>query len=473
MFPRQIVLLSALLLLACSLSGQVTFEKTLDNPLDQYGFDVIQASDSCYMMIGGQYDNYYQWPITDYMMFKVDRSGDLVWAKSYLNAWGDTWGNALAETQDHGFVSCGRYQDSDACIVLCQPDGDSIWSRQFELGDGYGEARGICQASDEGYAFTGVTAGYSNSAAIFVCKTDADGGQVWFKQFHEIGNNDACGTDILQAGDGSLVVCGFQGDTSVLINLSIDGDSVWMERYEDFPSRLYSLKQCEDEGFVACGTVYDSVSVSWDCFLIKTDSGGNQEWVKILGDIDKSELAYDVEITGDNGFIACGPSISHLNYNRDVLLIRTDQNGDTLWTRTFGSPDMNEEAYGIDCTFDGGFILTGYKQVNDTLNNVYLIKTDADGHLTWIWEGPMDKKFPLHIYPNPNHGIFTIDPANLYGNGVLEISNASGVMVHSQVIGGLAKPMRIELYTLEPGIYHAVVRDNRLVTGMGKFILVR
>jgi hypothetical protein len=425
------------------------------------------------MVIGGQYDHYYQWPITDYMMFKVDNTGNLLWARSYLNAWGDTWGNALVETQDHGFVSCGRYQYSDACMILSQPDGDTVWTKQYEFGEGYGEASGICQMSDGRIAFTGVTAGYSDAAALFVCQSNLSGQKLWLRKFSWPGEGDVRGTDILQAQDGNLMVCGYLGNTSVLLKLSQFGDSLWMKRYEGFPSRLYSLKQCEDEGFVACGTISDSVSGSWDHFLVKTDSGGNLVWIKILGDSSKSELAYDLEITGDNGYIACGQSFSQVNYNRDVVLIRTDQNGDTLWTRTFGSPDLNEEAYGIDCTFDGGFIITGYKQVNDTTSNVYLIKTDGEGNATWIWEAPAQKALPLQIYPNPNRGVFTVDPGRIPGNGILEIRIASGVVVYSQAVGGSNGPIQIEPNTLKPGIYQAVVRDDGRVTGSGKFVIAR
>jgi hypothetical protein len=452
------LILFSLLLFHLSSYCQITFEKTLGFPEDQYGNDVIQTSDSCYMVIGGQYDSYYQWPIMDYLMFKVDREGNLIWARDYYGCWGDTWGNALVETQDHGFVSCGRYQESDACLVLCQPDGDSVWSREYEFGEGYGEASGICQMSDGRIAFTGVTAGYSDVAALFVCQANLSGQKLWFRKFPEPGEDDVRGTDILQADDGNLVVCGYAGNTSILLKISQYGDSLWMQHYTDMNIQLHSLKQTEDQGFIACGLAYDTISTNWDFFLMKTDSGGNMEWRRVFGEDNKTEVAYDVEITADKGYIFCGQSFSHINYKRDLVLIRTDQNGDTLWTRTFGSPDLNEEAYGMDCTSDGGFIITGYKQVNDTLNNVYLIKTDDYGNATWIWEAPGQAIHPLQIFPNPNDGIFIVDAADIREPGILEVRDANGRrFFHSQVSANQDHQV-VNLQPCIPGIYFVALK---------------
>jgi len=43
---------------------------------------------------------------------------------------------------------------------------------------------------------------------------------------------------------------------------------------------------------------------------MKTDSGGNLEWTKIIGESSKSELAYDLEITGTTAISPAG-SRSH------------------------------------------------------------------------------------------------------------------------------------------------------------------
>lgn len=37
----------------------------------------------------------------------------------------------------------------------------------------------------------------------------------------------------------------------------------------------------------------------------------------------------------DGGFIACGDSIIHCNDTWDIILMKFDQEGDTIWTREY------------------------------------------------------------------------------------------------------------------------------------------
>ena len=81
----------------------------------------------------------------------------------------------------------------------------------------------------------------------------------------------------------------------------------------------------------------------------------------------------------DSGFIIAGT----LNY--DAALLRIDKYGDTLWLKTYGGASTQEEAYSVIQTFDGGFIFTGY---TDSLGkgghyDVYTVKTDANGDTLW------------------------------------------------------------------------------------------
>lgn len=89
-----------------------------------------------------------------------------------------------------------------------------------------------------------------------------------------------------------------------------------------------------------------------------------------------SEQGYSVQQTGDGGFAMAGDTYSFGAGDGDVWLIRTDANGDTLWTRTYGGvlPDV---AYSIQTT-SGGFVVAGATSsfgANDF--DVWLIRTDA------------------------------------------------------------------------------------------------
>ncbi|HTL82921.1 MAG TPA: T9SS type A sorting domain-containing protein [Bacteroidia bacterium] len=65
----------------------------------------------------------------------------------------------------------------------------------------------------------------------------------------------------------------------------------------------------------------------------------------------------------------------------DELLIRTNEAGDTLWTKVIGTID-NEEGLYLRGTADGGYIIGG-TAINSSTNIVLLTKTDSSGNITW------------------------------------------------------------------------------------------
>lgn len=70
------------------------------------------------------------------------------------------------------------------------------------------------------------------------------------------------------------------------------------------------------------------------------------------------DYGYFVEQTTDGGYIFAGRSLSFGIAQYDNYLVKTDAFGDTLWTRTFGNT-LYEEAYCIQQTNDGGYIMAG------------------------------------------------------------------------------------------------------------------
>lgn len=64
-------------------------------------------------------------------------------------------------------------------------------------------------------------------------------------------------------------------------------------------------------------------------------------------------------------------------------MVRTDANGDTLWTARYGPPiDHIHECLGVQEYTDGGFLVVGYRP-GGPLDRDFLIRTDAAGHEMW------------------------------------------------------------------------------------------
>ncbi|MCL5269815.1 MAG: hypothetical protein M1457_04505, partial [bacterium] len=69
----------------------------------------------------------------------------------------------------------------------------------------------------------------------------------------------------------------------------------------------------------------------------------------------------------------------------DIHLIKFSASGDIVWNRMFGS-DYGDYANSLTRTVDGGFLICGYTESikeNGTIRDILLIKTDAEGNLKW------------------------------------------------------------------------------------------
>jgi hypothetical protein len=72
-----------------------------------------------------------------------------------------------------------------------------------------------------------------------------------------------------------------------------------------------------------------------DCYLVKTDSAGFVLWSKTFGGI-MADRARNLQLTSDGGYILAGWTYTFGINNPDIYILKTDANGDTLWTRGLG-----------------------------------------------------------------------------------------------------------------------------------------
>ena len=81
--------------------------------------------------------------------------------------------------------------------------------------------------------------------------------------------------------------------------------------------------------------------------------------------------------------IADADSLDNALGQTDIWLIKTDSNGDTLWTKAVGG-NKKDGGKTVEITADGGMILGGITRSFGLINpNYYFIKTDSLGNIEW------------------------------------------------------------------------------------------
>ena len=146
------------------------------------------------------------------------------------------------------------------------------------------------------------------------------------------------------------------------------------------------IKQTEDGGFIIAGN--SNTNSSTDGYLVKTNSSGDTLWTKLYGGSNEDKF-HSVVQTTDGGYAMTGWTNSTGAGDYDLWLVKTDANGDTLWTRTFGSTST-DLGYSIVESSDGGLVMAGSKYVPNSYvgTPAWMIKTDSVG--TQLWEQTLE-----------------------------------------------------------------------------------
>jgi hypothetical protein len=122
-------------------------------------------------------------------------------------------------------------------------------------------------------------------------------------------------------------------------------------------------------------------------FLLSLQTAHSQiTFEKWLGGVESDEAKGVVQLP-DSGFAILGRSWSFSNGGSDILLIRIDKYGDTLWTKHYGGTGNEFTNGAIKLTADGGFVFAGntnsFGPGTPAGFNWYLVKTDAEGNMLW------------------------------------------------------------------------------------------
>ena len=201
-----------------------------------------------------------------------------------------------------------------------------------------------------------------------ICATQAQPISVWQRTFG--GNQSDSAQFVQQTHDGGYFVVGvtssfgFARDDFYVLKLDQSGKKLWEKTYggmyEDYP---VSGQQTSDGGFIVVGMTKSFGAGEWDAYIVKLDANGNKLWEKTYGG-DRDDQAWSVQQTNDGGYIVAGWTKS-FGTSTDAYVLKLNVNGNKLWEKTFGGNK------------DDLFALSRQKMVSMSLQ---------DGHNPLAWD---------------------------------------------------------------------------------------
>ena len=320
----------------------------------------------------------------------VYAQSDSLWSRTYGSPAVDNAYAAL-QTADGGYIIAGSTEYgagyTDAYLVKANASGNQEWTRTFG-GIYTDEAYSVEPTSDGGYVLAGRTLSFgAGSYDFYLVKTGANGEAQWSRTFGGVSIDRA--ESVKQTADGGYIIAGTTNsygagsDDFFLVKTDPNGIQEWTRTYGgNSADRAQSVMQTTDGGYVLAGTTYSFGNGSGDCYLIKTNNNGDTLWTRTFGGSARDE-SYIVQQTNDGGYVLAGRTLSFGAGNYDFYLVKADADGNQQWTRTFGGSNL-DWAYSVRQTADGGYVLAGYTQsFGAGYDDFYIVKTDASGIQLW------------------------------------------------------------------------------------------
>lgn len=391
-------------------AAEVVWQNTYGGPHDDMASSAIRTSDGGYAITGIN-TIFYGDPASPYRMTKMflvktDSSGKELWNRTYGTGWGS--GTSVIQTSDGGYMILGEFRnDNQIHVVKTDPSGYELWNATYG-GNVYYIGKSLAQTSDGGYVVTGGTGRTLSEFKVYMAKIDANGRMLWNQTYQP---GDGC--SVFQMADGGYAIAAISMEKPFIIRTDAKGDALWNKTYSLSPDTKSRV----------------SVPLNILSSAIQTSDGG----FALIG--TTGSLSFDMTKGSTN---ISSPSGITFNMSSQLFLLKTDANGNELWSRTYGDSGTYD-GNSVVQTDDGGYALLGegnnitridMKSLNISELNftalgrmkIYLFKTDANGKEVWnaTYGGDKTNK-GISIVKSGDGGYVLAGDTNSFGKGDMDI----------------------------------------------------
>ena len=195
------------------------------------------------------------------------------------------------------------------------------------------------------------------------------------------------------------------------------------------------VQQTSDGGYIATGVIYKMGGTDAQLYLVKTDANGNTAWTQSYGVTSTFDCGYCVQQTTDGGYIIAG-----IYSGYGLWIIKTDINGNQQWNNIFSSLGT-DAAYSVQQTNDGGYILVGgYQYMPGGASDIWLIKTDSSGVKQWDKKYGLGGEYGYCVQQTTDGGYIITGSTKSFGAGNNDVylvkTDAAGTSTWTQTFGG-------------------------------------
>lgn len=240
-----------------------------------------------------------------------------------------------------------------------------------------------------------------------------------------------------------------------------------------------TIKFINDTNFLISGKkIFPEKDNERDLGLVKTDLNNNLMDYKHYGKTDTMDypsVHNNLDFVSENDIYYSG--ISNLDLFNPYfsqmpswfILNKIDSNLNLKWQKFYGG-DACYVPLTILATQDGGCVMAGtrYDYITQPVQerDLYVLKVDEGGLITWTQEIPMDNQ-PTTVYPNPGTNLLNIKTNNR--ELLFELIDMNGQVVIKQMVNNDSDAIVTE--SLKPGMYFYRMTDiKNNIAETGKWV---
>ena len=360
---------------------------------------------------------------------------------------GGAAGTDAIQTPNGDYIVLGWSQQQgislpDYVIVKYDALGNQVWQKM--IGGTNEEFMGkLSPTADGKYVLVGKSNSFGNSSGgIFLYKFDENGTKIWSKFFESTDptiSTHIDPTSIALLADGGFLISGYHSGRQEALLLRTDslGNFAFGRTYNNNPfggsgnERANKVVVASDQNYVVTGyaNVNDAMSLP-DILLVKFDQQGDTIWSREFGGTSGWEVGLDMIETEDFGFVIVGLTSTYGAGMKDVIVVKTNNIGEVQWTQIFGGPS-NDEAFGVAELPGGNLIIAGYTEsffagLNQN-RDIYFMKLDKNGNhiFTKAMDGGTENEDVMNSVRCYDDKIVLAGQVNGYSNIYLGVTDTS------------------------------------------------
>lgn len=346
----------------------------------------------------------------DVTLSKYDSNGSQIWTKQFGSSKYDIAVATATDKLGNVYVAGGTQDnlggqrqsaEQDAWLAKFDPNGNQLWIRQFgDLGSALTSTTNISVDNSNNIYISGLRItpdrrpqafqGIDAQGDFLVAKYDTDGNRQWF----------------------------------TTVGTPLAYPAIWDESYgvtfsKDTSGSVYTT------GWTFGGLGQDNANLgTYDTWISKLDNGGQLSWIRQFGST-LNDFGWNVDTDSKGNVYSYGWTQGNLAGNlsgfTNVFLSKYDPNGNQQWIRQFGASGGDTSAFlgGLKIDSNDNIFVTGYTNgsfggSNAGSYDAFVARYDTNGNQVWVKQfGSPELDFPTNIAINTTSG-------NLYVTGLTE-----------------------------------------------------